>query len=344
MKLIVQIPCYNEEATLRQTVADIPRVIEGVDSVEILVVDDGSVDDTVPVALTCGVDHIVRHKCNRGLAAAFRTGLDACLRLGADVIVNTDGDNQYAGSDIPKLVAPIVAGKAEMVIGDRQTASVPHFSGTKRVLQAVGSCVVRYLSNTDVPDAVSGFRAFSRDAALQMNIVSPFSYTVETVIAAGTKRLAVRSVPIATNGKTRKSRLFKSIPQFVSNSVATMLRVYAMYRPLRVFCIISLLLGLIGIVPIARFLYLVALGNGGGHVQSLVLGGAFLTMGFVTFLFGMIADLISFNRQLIETTLEKVRRIELEMATFRAEPTSVGGGRESHKSYAAERRSRGLCP
>lgn len=328
MKVFVQIPCFNEEQTLPQTVADIPRVFDGVDDVKILIVDDGSTDRTVAVARDIGVDHVVRHKCNRGLAATFRTGIDACLRLGADVIVNTDGDNQYAGRDIPKLVAPILAGEADMVIGDRQTASVLHFSYTKKVLQAVGSSVVRCLSSTDVPDAVSGFRAFSRDAALQMNIVSPFSYTVETIIAAGKKKLAITSVPIATNGKTRNSRLFKSVPHFIANSVATMLRIYAMYRPLRVFCVIAVLLGLVGAIPIARFLFFVAMGSSGGHIQSLVLGGAFLTMGFVTFLFGMIADLISFNRQLIETTLETVRRMELERQVSEVEsPSELGVSR-----------------
>jgi len=296
MKLIVQIPCFNEEATLRQTVLDIPKAI------------------------------------------------DACLRLGADVIVNTDGDNQYAGKDIPKLVAPIIAGEADMVIGDRRTATVPHLSSTKKLFQAVGSCVVRRLSSTSVPDTVSGFRAFSRDAALQMNIVSPFSYTVETIIAAGRKRLAIASVPIATNGKTRSSRLFKSIPQFIANSVATMLRIYTMYCPLRVFCLIAVFLGLVGVIPIARFLYFVLMGNSGGHIQSLVLGGAFLTMGFVAFLFGMIADLISFNRQLIETTLEKVRRLELEMAAPRSDPSSNEDDREPNRPYTTESRRKSVCP
>ena len=255
MKLIVQIPCYNEEQTLPQTVADIPRRIEGVDEVEILIVDDGSTDRTVEVAERVGVDHIVRHKNNKGLARTFRTGIDACLSLGADVMVNTDGDNQYAGGDIPKLIQPILDGTADIVIGDRQTRKSAQFSAVKKRLQALGSFAVRNLSETHVPDAVSGFRAMSRDAALQMNIISPFSYTVEMLIQAGKKHLAVALVPIGTNPTTRESRLFKSIPKFIERSLTTMVRMYAMYQPLRVFFYIGIVLSLVGIAPVARFLY-----------------------------------------------------------------------------------------
>ncbi|MBX3441617.1 MAG: glycosyltransferase family 2 protein [Planctomyces sp.] len=311
MKLIVQIPCFNEADTLPQTVADIPREIPGVDSVEILVVDDGSTDGTVMAARSLGVDHIVSHSCNRGLARTFRTGIDAALRLGADIIVNTDGDNQYAGQDIPKLIGPILRGEAEMVIGDRETSKVPHFSKKKKLLQTVGSSVVRRLSGTTVPDAVSGFRAFSREAAFQLNVVSSFSYTIETIIQAGRKQIAITSVPIRTNGKTRESRLFKSIPQFLSRSAATIVRMYSMYYPLKVFCTISAVLMLIGCAPIVRFLYYWLQGDAGGHVQSLVLGGALVIMGCLTLAAGLLADLISFNRQLLEQTLEKVRRMEL---------------------------------
>lgn len=215
MKLIVQIPCFNEENTLPQTVKDIPRIIPGVDTVEILIIDDGSTDRTVEVAQMLGVDHIVRNKKNQGLARTFRTGLNACLDLGADIIVNTDGDNQYAGADIPKLVQPIIEGRAEIVVGDRRTELQPHFSRSKKALQKLGSAVVRRLSDVDVPDAVSGFRAISRDAALRLNIISPFSYTVEMLIQAGKKHLAVTSVPVGTNPKTRESRLFRSIPKFI---------------------------------------------------------------------------------------------------------------------------------
>jgi hypothetical protein len=267
----------------------------------------------VSVAREIGVDHVVRHACNRGLARTFRTGLDAALRLGADIIVNTDGDNQYAGRDIPRLVEPILRGEAEMVVGDRQTDKVPHFSAKKKLLQRWGSLVVRKLSGTDVVDTVSGFRAFSREAALQLNVVSSFSYTIETIIQAGRKQIAVTSVPIGTNGKTRESRLFKSIPQFLGRSAATIVRMYSMYHPLKVFCIISLVLMLAGCAPIARFLFYWLSGDQQGHVQSLILGGVLVMMGFVTLITGLLADLISFNRQLLEMTLEKMRRLELRV-------------------------------
>ena len=312
MKLIVQIPCYNEEQTLPLTVADIPREVPGFDVVEILIVDDGSSDRTVEIAKEIGVDHVVRHVRNRGLARAFRTGLDAALRLGADVVVNTDGDNQYAGADIPKLTAPILAGAAEIVVGDRQTDSIEHFSSFKKFLQRFGSSLVRRLSDTDVVDAVSGFRAFSRDAAIRINVVSPFSYTIETVIQAGKKTIAVASVPVGTNAKTRESRLFKSIPQFLQNSGTTIVRMYAMYHPLRVFSLISVVLLTVGAIPVVRFLFFYLAGDSSGHIQSLVLGGVLLLMGFVAAMIGLVADLISFNRQLIEITLEKIRKIELQ--------------------------------
>jgi len=319
MKLIVQIPCYNEEKTLPETVADIPRQIDGVDQVEILIIDDGSSDRTVEVAREIGVDHIVRHKTNRGLARTFRSGIDACLRLGADIIVNTDGDNQYAGQDIPKLIAPILVGEADVVVGDRQTERVAHFSESKKALQRLGSSVVRRLSETTILDAVSGFRAISRDAALQLNIISPFSYTIEMLIQAGKKHMAITSVPIGTNPKTRDSRLFKSIPRFIERSLTTMVRMYAMYQPLRVFFFMGMTLSIIGAIPVIRFLYYYLGGDGAGHIQSLILGGVFLMMGFITFLVGLVADLISFNRQLVEMTLERVRRIELAQEVDRSD-------------------------
>lgn len=312
MKLIVQIPCFNEEQTLPQTVADIPRQIEGIDEIELLIIDDGSTDRTVEVARELGVDHIVRNKVNVGLARSFRNGLEACLRTGADIIVNTDGDNQYAGADIAKLVRPILEGEAEMVIGDRQTETIAHFSRSKKAMQWFGSGVVRKLAGIWVPDAVSGFRAFSREAAIRTNIVSPFSYTIETVIQAGKKDIAVVSVPVATNPKTRESRLFKSIPTFVQRQLSTIVRMYAMYQPLRVFFIIGTVLSIVGVLPILRFLYFYVIGQGDGHLQSLVLGGVFLMMGFIAYLAGLVADLISFNRQLLEMTLEKIRRLELD--------------------------------
>lgn len=316
MKLIVQIPCYNEEHTLPQTVADIPRKIPGIDKVEILIIDDGSTDRTVEVAREIGVEHIVRNKRNLGLARSFRKGLDACLSAGADIIVNTDGDNQYHGADIAKLVAPILAGRADIVIGDRQTQKIAHFSKGKKLLQWLGSGLVRKLAGIWVPDTVSGFRAFSRDVAMQLNIVSPFSYTIETVIQAGKRGFTVESVPVQTNPKARESRLFKSIPSFISRQLTTIVRMFAMYQPLRMFFIIGTVLSVIGAFPILKFLYFYAIGQGGGHLQSLLLGGVLLLMGFATYLIGLVADLISFNRQLLEMILERVKRLELEKSEF----------------------------
>lgn len=312
MKLIIQIPCYNEERTLPQTVRDIPKRIEGIDAVEILIVDDGSADRTVEVAKECGVDHIVRNIQNKGLAKSFLTGLDAGLRLGADIIVNTDGDNQYHGADIPKLVRPILDGKADIVIGDRETDSVPHFTRTKKRLQKTGSLMVRLLSGTDIPDAVSGFRAFSREAALQLNVVSEYSYTIETVIQAGKKHLAVASVPVGTNPKTRESRLFNSVPRFIMSQINTMVRMYTMYQPLRAFFIIGFLCIFAGLVPSVRFLIYYLMGEGGGHIQSLILAAILLVVGFQILVLGIVGDVISFNRKLIEETLLRVKRIELE--------------------------------
>ena len=313
MKLIVQIPCYNEAATLPRTLAGIARSYPGIGRVETLVIDDGSTDGTSQVARQCHVDHLIRHTQNRGLAAAFATGLDASLRLGADVIVNTDADGQYPGEAIGQLIAPIVAGEADMVIGDRHPWSNPHFSRTKRVLQWLGSRVVSGLAGRRVPDAVSGFRALSREAALRLNTLTSFSYTVETVLQASEKGLAVAYVPVPTHRTTRPSRLFRSLPEFVVRSATTMLRVYAMFHPLRVFGGLSLVLMLAGIVPIARFLILYAMGQGAGHVQSLVLGGVLFLAGCLMMGLGIVADLISFNRRLLETTLEKVRRLEAEL-------------------------------
>lgn len=323
MKLIVQIPCFNEEATLPQTVADIPRTIEGIAQVEILVIDDGSSDRTVEIAQELGVEHIVRHKTNKGLAASFRTGLDRCLALGADIIVNTDGDNQYAGADIPKLIQPILEGRADIVVGDRQTATAVHFSPAKRLLQAVGSWVVRKLSGTDIPDAVSGFRAITREAAFNLNIVSAFSYTTEMLIQSGRKRMAITSVPVGTNPKTRESRLFRSIPSFIRKSATTMLRIYSMYQPLKTFFYLGMVMIVIGSIPVGRFLIAYLQGEGAGKIQSLILGGALLVIGLTTFLIGLLADLINFNRQLLEITLEKVRRLELAQNAANLQAASV---------------------
>ena len=311
-KLIVQIPCYNEEETLAQTVGDIPRQIDGIDRVEILVIDDGSTDRTLEVARTIGVDHIVKNICNKGLAQTFMIGLDACLRLGADIIVNTDGDNQYQGWDIPKLVAPILAGKADLVIGNRETGNSEHINSVQKKLHKIGSAFVRVFSGTDVPDAVSGFRAFSRQAAMQTNIVTTYSYTVETIIQAGKKRLCVASTTIGTNPKARKSRLLKSIPRFIAHQIGTMVRMYTMYQPLRAFFYIGGFFILAGLVPSIRFLFYLFMGKGSGHIQSLIFAAVLLVVGFQILVLGLVADVISFNRRLIEETLFRVRRIELD--------------------------------
>ena len=310
MKLIVQIPCFNEEATLPDTVRDIPRQIRGIDKVEILVIDDGSRDRTSEVARELGVEHIVRNKTNVGLARAFRVGLDRCIALGADIIVNTDADNQYCGADIAKLVQPILEGRVDVVVGDRQTSTIDHFSARKKLLQRFGSWTVRKFSGVDVPDAVSGFRAISRDAAMKLNIVSPFSYTIEMLIQVGKKGMAVTSVPIGTNPKTRESRLFKSVFRFIERSSSTLLRMYSMYQPLRVFTALGLIVGLIGAIPMLRFLYYYLFVSGTGKIQSLVIGSALLTIGALTFLLGLVADLLNHNRALIEMVLEKTRRLE----------------------------------
>jgi glycosyltransferase involved in cell wall biosynthesis len=310
MKLIVQIPCLNEEQTLPMTVAAIPRHIAGIDTIEILVIDDGSKDRTAEVARELGVEHILINRRNMGLARSFRRGLDCALSLGADIIVNTDADNQYDGADIAALVQPILAGSADVVVGDRQTHTIAHFSPAKKLLQRFGSSVVRRFSGVNVPDAVSGFRAISRDAAFGLNIVSPFSYTIEMLIQVGAKGVAVTSVPIRTNQKTRDSRLFSNIFHFIERSASTLLRMYTMYRPLKVFTLIGLVIALVGAIPIVRFLYFYFFVNGTGKIQSLIIGCALLTIGTLTFLLGMVADLLSQNRQLSEMTLEKVRRLE----------------------------------
>tara|TARA_Y100001956_G_scaffold47001_1_gene45680 strand:- start:42791 stop:43786 length:996 start_codon:yes stop_codon:yes gene_type:complete len=313
MKLIIQIPCYNEERTLPQTVKDLPEHIDGIDVIEYMIIDDGSTDNTIEVAKSLGVHHIIKNKNNRGLARTFRKGIDECLKRGADIIVNTDGDNQYAGWDIAKLVVPVLEGKADVVVGDRNTQDIEHFSPLKKLLQKVGSYVVKKVSGVQVPDAVSGFRAYSREAALQLNIISPFSYTIEALIQSGKKHMAVTHVPVETNAKTRESRLFTSIPKFIERQLTTIVRMYTMYQPLRVFVLIGAIITLIGLIPIIRFLIFYLMGDGNGHLQSLILGGVLTVLGIITFLIAILADLINFNRQLIEQTLEKVRRMELQM-------------------------------
>ena len=309
-KLIVQIPCFNEAETIGETIRDIPRAIAGIDRVEVLVIDDGSSDETIAAARAAGADHVLANDANKGLARTFQRGLEEALRLGADVIVNTDGDNQYCGADIALLVAPVIAGDADIAVGDRQTQEIAHFSPLKKFLQKHGSRLVSRLADVDIADAVSGFRAFSRDAAMGVTVRSTFSYTTETLIQAGRKGLTIASVPVRTNSVTRPSRLFRSIPHFIMRTGRTMVRSYAMYEPLKIFMAAGFFLMTLGAVPIFRFLVLYALGDGDGKVQSLLIGGVLILMGAVCSMFALIADLIAYNRQLLEITLEKVRRME----------------------------------
>jgi glycosyltransferase involved in cell wall biosynthesis len=314
VKLIIQIPCLNEEDVLPATLADLPREVEGFDTVEWLVIDDGSTDRTADVAREHGVDHIVRFNANKGLAVAFQAGLDAALKLGADVIVNTDADNQYRADDLPKLVAPILAHEADMVIGDRNVRDHGEFSRVKRVLQSCGSWVVRRASGTDVPDTTSGFRAYNREAAIRLNVVSRFTYTLETIIQAGKSDLVVAHVPIGTNPTTRESRLFRSIPQYVKRSVATIIRISVMYEPLPAFLWPAAILGLGGLALVVRFGWFYVTEPGPtGHVQSLIIGAALLIFALQLVLLGVIGDLLRTNRIISEQTLQRTRKIELAL-------------------------------
>jgi glycosyltransferase involved in cell wall biosynthesis len=308
MKLFIQIPCYNEAGTLAIALAALPRQVPGFDTVEWLIIDDGSTDDTVAVAQANGVDHIVRHTRNQGLARGFMTGLDACLRLGADVIVNTDADNQYNADDIPLLVQPILERRAEIVIGARPIETIEHFSPIKKLLQKLGSWVVRVASKTDIPDAPSGFRAMSRNAAQRLVVFNDYTYTLETIIQAGQKNMSIVSVPVRVNADLRPSRLVKSIPSYIQRSIVTIVRIFVIYRPFRFFASIGLLLFLPGFLLGLRFLYFYLSGEGGGHIQSVIFSGVLMMMGFVTFLIAFVADLLAANRRLLEDVRFRIRR------------------------------------
>ncbi len=313
MKLIIQIPCLNEEETLPVTLADLPRELEGFSAVEWLVVDDGSTDRTLEVARAHGVDHIVRLTNNKGLASGFQAGLDAALKLGADVIVNTDADNQYYGPDIARLVAPIVAGDADMVVGDREVRTVEHFSAPKKALQRLGSWVVRQASQTTIPDTTSGFRAYNREAALAMQVVSKFTYTLETIIQAGKLTVAIDHVPVRTNAKLRESRLFPSTWTYIRRNGLSIFRIYAMYEPLRVFMTAALLVGVVALGVWARFAYFYVQGDGAGHVQSLILGAVLFNAAMVLAALGILGDLLSGQRITLQRIFERIRRVELEL-------------------------------
>ncbi len=348
MKLIIQIPCFNEEHTLPATLAALPREVPGIDEVEWLVIDDGSTDRTVEVARAQGVDHIVRLTNNKGLAEAFQAGLDACLKLGADVVVNTDADNQYHGGDVPKLVAPILAGEADMVIGNRETDHIEHFSPLKKRLQRWGSAVVRRASGTNVPDTTSGFRAYNREAALQLQVVSKFTYTLESIIQAGKMVVAVEHVPIRTNEQTRDSRLFPSMWAYVRRNAASIFRIYTLYEPLRVFLAAAAVAALIGAVIWARFLWFFFSGEGEGHIQSLILGSTLFIVAVQLVALGVIGDILAGSRVLQQRILERVRRVELQVGvepshyepgsaeTGQAATTGARAGRATGKTEERE--------
>lgn len=312
MKLIIQIPCYNEEKTLEIALNDLPKSIDGIDTIEYLIINDGSTDNTVEVAKNWGVHYVVNFKKNRGLAKGFMAGLDACLRNGADIIVNTDADNQYSGKDIEKLVRPIIEGKADIVIGDRPIDTTEHFSTMKKKLQHFGSWVVRVASNTDIPDAPSGFRAISREAALRINVTNEYTYTLETIVQAGREKIPMAHVSINTNGELRPSRLFNSMLGYVRKSMVTIIRAYIMYKPLKFFTLVGAIPFICGLLLGIRYLFLLIAVNASGHVQSLILASTLLLMGFITLIIGFMADIQAKNRMILEDIQYHVRKIDYE--------------------------------
>ncbi len=312
MKLIIQIPCYNEAETLEIALNDLPREIKGIDEIEYLIINDGSSDNTVEVARNWGVHHVVNFKQNKGLAKGFMAGIDGGLRNGADIIVNTDADNQYCAEDIAALIQPILEGKADMVIGARPIDQTEHFSYIKKKLQHFGSWVVRRASNTDIPDAPSGFRAYSREAAMRLNVVNDYTYTLETIVQAGREKIAITSVPVRTNAELRPSRLFNSIWGYVKKSMLTILRAYMMYKPLKCFSYLAMVPIAIGLLIGFRFLYYMAVGQSGGHVQSLILACTLIIIGFLTFMIGLVADVIAANRKILQDTQYHARKAEYD--------------------------------
>ncbi len=332
MKLIIQIPCFNEQDSLPVTIAELPRSLPGIDSVEWLVIDDGSSDRTAEVALALGVDHVLRFERNRGLAAAFTAGLDACLRAGADIIVNTDADNQYRAGDIPALLAPILRGEAQMVVGARPIGEIGHFSPLKKALQRLGSWVVRVTSGTDIADAPSGFRAISREAALRLNVFNPYTYTLETIIQAGRRGITTVSVPIRVNGDLRPSRLVKSIRAYVTRNMWVILRIFSIYRPLRFFTLVGAIPFAAGLLLGVRWLALFLAGTERAHVPSLILAALLLLIGVMVWILGLVADLISVNREMLEDIRTRVRRQELAAAA------AAQGDEPGPREEAADRR------
>jgi glycosyltransferase involved in cell wall biosynthesis len=312
VKLIIQIPCYNEATVLAQTVQSLPRSIDGIDVIETIVIDDGSSDDTAQVAEVAGVDHVIQLPGHLGLAAAFMAGLEASLQCGADIIVNTDADNQYRSEDIPKLIEPILAGRAHMVVGDRGVATLQGFSSAKRFLQRLGSRIIALAAGLPITDATSGFRAITREAALRTLVLSEYSYTLETLIQAGAQHLTIEFVPVGTNPQTRPSRLMRNLVHYLVNSIVTVVRAYTMYRPLRVFSFASAILLLGGLGLTLRYLYFYLNNQGSGHVQSVILAAVLMIVGFQVFLFGLVADLIAFNRKIQENILYRLRRLDAE--------------------------------
>lgn len=310
MKLIIQIPCYNEEETLPITFADLPKQIAGIDEIEYLIINDGSKDKTVEVAKELGIHHIVTFKQNKGLAKGFMAGIDACLHLGADIIVNTDADNQYCGDDIEKIVRPILDNKADIVIGERPIDTTEHFSWKKKKFQRLGSWVVRVASNSDIPDAPSGFRAYSREGALRLNVTNEYTYTLETIIQAGRNKIPMISVPIRTNGELRESRLFSSIWKYMKRSSSVIIRSFMMYKPLKFFGIMGMSIFAVGFIIGLRFLIYYLNGNGNGHIQSLILSSILILMGVQTFVVGLQADIIAANRKILEDIQYRIRKIE----------------------------------